>query len=348
MTDLRHRNPHGLHALLLLAALAWLVAACTSMTTATVLAAEGATLSVSEVQPGVFVHTGALEDWVSANGGDVSNMVFVVGSRCVAVIDTGGTPALGQAWFNTVRKHTALPVCYVINTHAHPDHLLGNVAFSKGLSPKPQFVASARYSATLAAREPYYRNALQRDFGIGLTHADIIYPTIEVAHNLELDLGDRQLSLQAWPVAHTDNDLTALDQRTRTLVASDLLFVQQLPALDGKLRGWLCTMAELRGLSVATVVPGHGPVSNDWPAVMDAQANYLTGLLRDTRAALQSGLGLQQAVDRITVASDAHWALVEQFQRRNVTAAYAELEWDDDDPLSRAETSACAARLGRN
>jgi glyoxylase-like metal-dependent hydrolase (beta-lactamase superfamily II) len=127
-----------------------------------------------------------------------------------------------------------------------------------------------------------------------------------------------------------------------------LLFVQQLPALDGKLRGWLCTMAELRGLSVATVVPGHGPVSNDWPAVMDAQANYLTGLLRDTRAALQAGLGLQLAVDRITVASDAHWALVEQFQRRNVTAAYAELEWDDDDPLSRAETSACAARLGRN
>lgn len=347
MTDLPPPVPHGLRVLRLLALPALLlccVVGCVPMATA-----DGrATLSVSEVQPGVFVHTGALEDWVSANGGDVANLVFVVGSRCVAVIDTGGTPALGQAWLNTVRQHTALPVCYVINTHAHPDHLLGNVAFARGVSPMPQFIASARYSAAMAAREPYYRNALQRDFGIRLTHADIIYPTIEVSQSRELDLGGRRLSLQAWPVAHTDNDLTVLDQRTRTLIASDMLFVQHLPALDGKLRGWLCAMAEMRNFSLATVVPGHGPVSNQWPAAMDAQADYLTGLLRDTREALRKGLGLQQAVDRITLAADSHWVLTEQFQRRNVTAAYAELEWDDEEPSSRAEASACAARLGRN
>ena len=346
MTKLQHHIPHGVRVLLLvlLLVLLFLFVSCAPMAKGT----GGATLSVSEVQPGVFVHTGALEDWGRANGGDVSNMVFVVGSRCVAVIDTGGTPALGQAWLNTVRLHSSLPVCYVINTHTHLDHLLGNVAFAQGVSPAPQFVASARYAATMSAREPYYRNALERDFGIRLTHADIVYPTLTVERNLDLDLGGRSLHLQAWPVAHTDNDLTVLDQRTRTLIASDLLFVQQLPALDGKLRGWLCAMAALRDLSVATVVPGHGPVRNDWPAAMDAQADYLTGLLRDTRAALHKGLGLQQAVDRITVPANAHWALVEQFQRRNVTAAYAELEWDDDDPSSRAEASACAARLGRN
>jgi quinoprotein relay system zinc metallohydrolase 2 len=298
-------------------------------------------LSATQVQPGVFVHIGALEDWALSNGGDVANIGFIVGSRCVAVIDTGGTPAVGQALRDTIARTTSLPICYVINTHAHPDHMLGNIAFFAASSAPPQFVASARFPATLAAREPYYLNALQREFGIELTHAQVIYPTIAVEHSMDLDLGDRILTLQAWPTAHTDNDLTVYDRRTRTLFASDLLFVQHLPALDGSLRGWVCAMAELKRLDVATVVPGHGSVSHDWPAAMDGQREYLNGLLRDTRAAIHNGLTIQQAIDQIAVPSGSHWLLVDRFQRRNVTAAYAELEWEDDDPKTGAGSFVC-------
>ncbi len=312
------------------------------------LAASGAPpLDVTEVKPGIFVHIGALEDWAPSNGGDVANIGFVVGSRCVAVIDTGGAPAVGQALRAAVARATPLPVCYVINTHAHPDHMLGDVAFSDAGPPPPRFVASARFSATLAAREPYYLNALQRDFGIQLTHAAIIYPSVGVEQSLDLDLGDRVLTLQTWPTAHTDNDLTIYDRRTRTLFASDLLFVQHLPALDGSLRGWVCVMAELKHLDVATVVPGHGPVSHDWPAVIDAQTHYLNGLLRDTRAAIRNHLTIQQAVDHIGVPPGSLWLLTDRYQRRNVTAAYAELEWEDDDLSPPAGGSACPVRLGR-
>ena len=300
-----------------------------------------AALAVTQVKPGVFVHIGALEDWAPANGGDVANIGFVVGSRCVAVIDTGGTPGVGQALRAAVERSTPLPVCYVINTHAHPDHMLGNVAFAG--RPAPEYVASARFTHTLAARERYYRNALQRDFGIRLDHAAIVYPTVSVDRSLELDLGDRVLTLQAWPTAHTDNDLTVYDQRTRTLFASDLLFAQHLPALDGSLRGWVSAMAELKRFDVATVVPGHGAVSNDWPAVLDAQADYLNALLRDTRAAIRSRLTMQQAIDSIRVPPAAHWLLTDRFHRRNVTAAYAELEWEDDDAKIPATPSPAAS-----
>jgi quinoprotein relay system zinc metallohydrolase 2 len=285
-----------------------------------------------------------LEDWAPSNGGDVANLGFIVGSRCVAVIDTGGTPAVGQALRSAIERTTSLPICYVINTHAHPDHMLGDVAFSDLGPPPPQLVSSARFPATLAAREPYYINALQRDFRIQLTHAQVIYPSVVVEHTLDIDLGDRVLSLQAWPTAHTDNDLTVYDRRTRTLFASDLLFVQHLPALDGSLRGWLCTMAELKQLDVATVVPGHGPVSHDWPAAMDAQSEYLNGLLQDTRAAIREHLSIQQAIDHIGVPSGPHWLLTDRFQRRNVTTAYAELEWEDDAPNGAAGSSECATR----
>ena len=310
-------------------------------------------LPVLEVRPGVFVHTGRLEDWGPSNGGDVANLGFIVGARCVAVIDTGGTPALGERLRAAVARATRLPVCYVINTHAHPDHLLGSVAFSaasatsaaalssasvaatastviSASAPPAVFVASAGFRRTLAAREPHYLNAYQRDFGLPLPRSAIVYPTTEVAGSLDLDLGDRVLTLRAWPTAHTDNDLTVLDRRTRTLFASDLLFVQHVPVLDGSLRGWLAVMDEMRRLDVATVVPGHGAVSHDWPAVMNAQTDYLASLLRDTRAAIRAMLPIQQAVARIAPPPGSAWLLTERFHRRNLTAAYAELEWEDD------------------
>ena len=298
-----------------------------------------APLAVTQVKPGVFVHIGLLEDFAPSNGGDVANSGFIVGSRCVAVIDTGGTPRMGEALRAAVEGATLLPVCYVINTHAHPDHMLGNIAFVAANQATPQFVAATRFTRTMAAREPYYLNVLQRDFGMPLTHAEIVYPTIRVATSMSLDIGDRILTLQAWPTAHTDNDLTVYDGRTRTLFASDLLFVQHLPALDGSLRGWVSVMTELRQLDVATVIPGHGPVGNDWPTVLDAQASYLTGLLRDTRAAINNRLTIQQAVDRIGVPPAAHWLLADRFHRRNVTAAYAELEWEDEAPKTPAALS---------
>ena len=339
----------------------WLLAslvACSGCLSAYALAALAAPLplSVTQVQPGVFVHFGALEDWGPSNGGDVANIGFVVGSRCVAVIDTGGTPTVVQALRAAVESATKLPVCYVINTHAHPDHILGSVAFV-GATPSASLivVASARFTGTLSARAPYYLNALQRDFTVQMTDASIVYPTVNVDKSLDIDLGDRVLTLQAWPTAHTDNDLTVYDHRTRTLFASDLVFAQHLPALDGSLRGWISAMAGLKRLDVATVVPGHGPVSNDWPAAMDAQADYLNGLLRDTRAAIKNRLTIQQAVDTVPIpmptAPTPPWRLTDRFHRRNVTAAYAELEWEDDAPdtLIPARTpggSASSARPG--
>ena len=337
MPGLRHLGqvvpPRRPHRILLPVLLACVALAATHVVCA------AASFAVTQVAPGVFVHIGALEDWTPAHGGDVANIGFVAGSRCVAVIDTGGTPSVGQALRAAVERTTTLPVCYVINTPAHPDHMLGNVAFTDANQPTPRFVASARFARTLAAREPYYLNALRRDFGIELTHGEIVYPTLSVDKSLDLDLGDRVLTLQAWPTAHTDNDLTVLDRRTRTLFAADLLFVKHLPAVDGSLRGWIAAMADLKRLDVATVVPGHGPVSHEWPAVMDAQADYLNGLLRDTRAAIRNGWTIQQAIDGIGIPAEPSWLLTDRFHRRNVTAAYAELEWEDDGPASQRTTT---------
>lgn len=287
-------------------------------------------LDATEIAPGVYVHAGLLEDWLPANGGDIANLGFVVGSRCVAVIDTGGTPQLGLRWRATVARTTPLPICYVIDTHAHPDHVLGNAAF---VGPGTQFVAGAKFNAAMSAREPYFLRALSRDFGIELAHEAVVYPTLAVdsagSGTRELDLGGRVLVLQTWPTAHTDNDLTVYDRTSRTLFTSDLLFVRHLPVVDGSLRGWLADMQQLAKIDAVRIVPGHGPVQAGGAAAWQPQQAYLDALLRETRAALKARKTLSQAVDSVGVEAAAPWLLVDRFHRRNVTAAFAELEWED-------------------
>lgn len=286
---------------------------------------------VTEVSPGVFVHRGVVADWEPASAGDVANLSFIVGSRCIAVIDSGGTPEVGRRWRAALTAISPLPVCYVINTHAHPDHVLGNGAFRTADPARPQFVAHARMPAALSARERYYLNALQRDFGVEMTHADLVYPTLKIdpGQTIELDLGQRIIELTAWPTAHTDHDLTVFDRQTRTLLLGDLLFVTHLPVIDGSLRGWIAAMDRLAQMPVALAIPGHGAVGRDWPALLQPQRRYLDALLTETRAAIRAHATMQVAVKTIGRDAVQGWSLVDHFHERNVTTAFAELEWED-------------------
>lgn len=289
-------------------------------------------LPVEEIAPGVHVHTGHQAPWPGARGdeveGDIAGLGFVVGTRCVAVIDTGGSPALGERLLAAVRRATPQPVCYVINTHVHPDHTLGNAAFA-ALEPRPRFVGHARLKASLAARAPFYREALARDLGIATAEGDIVYPDLEVEGSTELDLGDRRLLLQAWPTAHTDNDLSVLDHPSATLFAGDLLFIGHLPVIDGRLLGWLAVMDRLALVEATRVVPGHGAPTADWPGALAAQRRYLEGVRDGIRAALADKRSIADAVESLAHTGIDGWLLTADFHRRNLTAAYAELEWED-------------------
>jgi hypothetical protein len=107
----------------------------------------------------------------------------------------------------------------------------------------------------------------------------------------------------------------------------DRAFVGHLPVVDGSLRGFSAVTDELSSLPVAHPIPGHGR-AGAWPAALAPQARYLRGLVSDVRAAIKSRRTLSQAVAEVGVTGD-DWLLVDAFHRRNVTAAYAELEWEE-------------------
>lgn len=281
-------------------------------------------LPVAEVAPGVFVHVGAHEEAHSANHGDIATIGFIVGSEAVAVVDTGGSPVVGERLRAAVEQTSQRPVAYVINTHMHPDHVFGNAAF-----PEAQVVGHHALHQALASRFGTYRARLAET--VGQDAADALAPVrvdLPVQDTLTLDLGDRELLLTAYPTAHTNNDLTVLDRRTGTLFAGDLLFVGRVPSIDGSVRGWLRVMDSLQGPEVERIVPGHGPVQEDATAALEAQRRYLEDLVRQVRALIADGSSLMEALAELRPEDAAEWRLLEDYHGRNVSAVFAELEWE--------------------
>lgn len=287
-------------------------------------------IEFQQIAMGIYVHYGRVEETSPENLGDIANIGFIAGSRCVAVIDTGGTIRIGRALSAAIKKITDLPVCYVINTHVHPDHIFGNAAFLQEGQPSPIYVGHEKLPAAMMARKQTYLNALSRTLGSDVAGTDVVLPTLLVGHATDIDLGGRILRLRAWRTAHTDNDLTVFDEQTRTLWLSDLLFVDHVPVVDGNLKGWIAVIEELRALAPQRVVPGHGRILSKWMQALDKQEHYLNTLLMETRRALMRKLSLPQAVAEVGQTERDKWMLFDSFHRRSVTTAYVELEWDED------------------
>lgn len=279
---------------------------------------------MNEVAPGLFVRQGVHEEASLSNQDGIANIGFVVGGDSVAVIDPGGSALDGARLRASIRARTDKPVRYVVMTHLHPDHVFGAGAF---VDDKPVFVGHARMGAVLVQRGEYYRNTLADLLGLDGA-GDYARPGLLVEDTAALDLGGRVLRLQAHPTAHTDNDLTVLDEQTGTLWLADLLFVDRIPSLDGSITGWLAATAALRAAPVARAVPGHGPVSVAWPAAAAAQERYLRGIAQEIRAMLRRGGGMDQAVAIVGLGERDSWLLFDGYNGRNVTLAFKELEWE--------------------
>lgn len=305
---------------------AWILTLLVNVITTPVGAESLKPANVTEIAPGIFVAEGAVAVASAENLGAISNCAFVVGDAAVAVIDTGGSYQAGARLRAAIRALTALPIRYVINTHMHPDHVLGNAAFSEDGA---MFVGHARLPRALAARAQQYIQANQAIIGTpGFARTEIVPPNVLVADELTLDLGGRALKLAAQPTAHTDNDLTVFDAQTGTLFLGDLLFKDHLPAIDGSLNGWLTVLDRLAGLPAARAVPGHGSPSLPWPAGADAERAYLSSLRTDLRRAVKAGWPLARAMEAIPVEGGEQWRLIEDFHKRNISAAFGEMEWE--------------------
>lgn len=281
---------------------------------------------LEEVAKGIYVHGGLQVSLQDKHADDIANIGFIEGDKCIAVIDTGGSLSIGYEFFNAIKSISNKPICYVINTHVHFDHLLGNYAFKDS---NAEFVGHVNLPDMLASSNDFFFDQYADYLTINdsLIEDALILPTTMVEDKLELDLGNRTIAIHAHPVAHSYTDLTVYDNQTKIIFLSDLLFMQRVPIIDGKLKGWLAVMDSLDALDIAQAIPGHGQIISDWPKAKQAQQRYLTTLMKNTRAKIAEGAFMEDVIEQVESNED-DWLLYDESHKRNVTQAFKELEWE--------------------
>ncbi|MDP2101279.1 MAG: quinoprotein relay system zinc metallohydrolase 2 [Methylotenera sp.] len=280
---------------------------------------------IENVGDGIYVHHGEHLDIDTGYQGDICNISFIVGSRGVAVIDTGGSLKVGRQLREAIRQITSLPVLYVVNSHVHPDHIYGNAAF---LADKPEFVGHEKLANAMESRKEQYAKLNARFLHEDAVGTELIKPTLAVKDKLELDLGGRKLMLTAHPVAHTNTDVSMIDSKTGTLFTGDLLFIERTPVIESDVKGLIAEIEKLKSSPAKQVVPGHGPVTKDWIAALSDAQRYLNVLLADVRNSIKNNEGMEKSMDTAAASEKGKWKLFDVANRRNVNTIYPALEWE--------------------
>jgi len=83
----------------------------------------------------------------------------------------------------------------------------------------------------------------------------------------------------------------------------------------------------MSAFNFSILVPGHGPVQRDGSA-LTSMHRYFSQLQNEVRLAIKEQVDLAIASETLFLKEAANWKLFEEFHKRNVIAAYTELEWE--------------------
>ena len=279
---------------------------------------------VREIAPGLFLRRGIDQDATAENRDAIANIGFIVGRNSVLVTDSGGSLADGRWLRQRILATTDKPIRHVVISHVHPDHAFGAGAF---LEDQPTFIGHAKLPEALRQRAEFYKKDLAAIIGADAV-GPVVMPTKTIADVDRIDLGGRVIRFKAHGPAHTTCDLSMFDEASGVLLPADLLFVERVPSLDGSLLGWLKELDALKAIGAKHAVPGHGPVMVDFDTALDALRAYLVALRDGVRAEIKANGTLESAVMTVGRSQASRWTLFADYNGRNVTEAYKELEWE--------------------
>jgi glyoxylase-like metal-dependent hydrolase (beta-lactamase superfamily II) len=222
-----------------------------------------------EVGDGVHAYLQPDGSWGWSNAG------LVVGDGASTLVDTLFDLRLTREMLDTMSSLTArAPIATVVNTHANGDHCYGNQLVG---GPTVSFVASAATAAEMDEVPPSLLAALMAAVPAGpvgdfVTHAfgPFDFTGIEVppitdtfSGRRTLDVGGRTAELIEVGPAHTRGDVLAWLPDERVLFAGDILFIGGTPIMwAGPVSNWIAACDLIEELQPATVVPGHGPLTD--------------------------------------------------------------------------------------
>jgi len=281
---------------------------------------------INEVAEGFFVHFGQQEDSNVSNNGDIANIGFIVGSKSIAVIDTGGTPEIGKKLLNKIKETSNLPISHIIITHSHPDHFFGTEAL---VNKKVTIIGHEKLERALITNFEFYKNL---QFNLikqeSIKKARLILPNqkVRIGKTKTINIGNREIEIKAWKSGHTDNDLSIYDKKTR-FFWSENIFIERIPSIRASIKGWKSNLDETLKMDIDTIIPGHGPLKKKNQAIQPMM-NYFDRLIKEVRKFHKSGKSLKDAQNHAASKNKERWLLFDSYHGSNVTKTFTELEWE--------------------
>ena len=285
---------------------------------------------VTRLADGVY----AIEHGDAQDGFAAGNTTVIIGERQVFVVDACFLPSDAREDIAQIRRWTDKPVSFVLNTHFHNDHNLGNRVYMDSF-PAVTIIAHAetkiemdRFGPGSESREEKATAAYQRMLdtgktgdGTALTEADktelkhilarrrqveeelkhikFQSATLTFDHDFTVDVGHREVEIKFLGRGNTPGDAVVYLPQERIVVAGDLV-VHPIPYFyDGYPSEWITTMQHLAQLDAGTIVPGHGPILRDKTYVYLVRDLMASAVEQMNEALRKSGPAMFRSVDDV-------------------------------------------------
>jgi cyclase len=258
-----------------------------------------------------------------------SNTTVIIGNRGVFVVDSCLLPSQAKLDIEQIKKWTTKPVLYVLNTHWHFDHTLGNATYLAAY-PAAQIIAHRATAKTIAdfnpgaierypQREQRFRKILESgkaSDGTPLSDADRkdyqeaiaglapvvaemkttvqAVPTLVFDHQMDLDLGGRMVQVRFLGKGNTAGDTVVYLPAEKILMTGDLV-VSPVPYMFGGFPvEFVTTLESLMNFNAQIIVPGHGDVMHDFN-----YARMVHDMMRDVDVQIEKEINLGKTLDEV-------------------------------------------------
>ena len=222
-------------------------------------AAAFAGAGLTKIADGVYAYVDEKNPSPSTSFG--ANAGIIIGKDGIVVVDTLISAKEAQRFIKDIRAVSDKPIRYVVDTHDHLDHVLGNSEFAK------LGAAIIAQAETKAAMVKNGDGLLQRAKYFGLSDeamsgTTVVIPSLTFSDAMEIDLGDRKIEVIHVGPSHTGGSSIVYVPDSKTLFAGDILFTNYHPNMrDGDIQGWVKALDVIAAMDVISIVPGHGPLS---------------------------------------------------------------------------------------
>ena len=281
-------------------------------------------MEARQLVPGVY---GVFADDVDKKDHTATSAGFVIGRDGVLVVESLINGTLASQLLGEIRKHTTLPIRYLVNTSYHGDHCYGNFVFPAGTTII-EHRATKEYIDTKFEADRKFMLGLMGP-GRGIEEVVPRSADLTLTDRVSIDLGGRKVEILHIGFAQTPGDVIVWLPQEKIVFVGNMIQAPP-PAipwlLEGHHREAIVTLHRLYDMldDQAVIVPGHGRPMRRTDILYSVQ--YLTELGKEVEAAVARGLTLEQAQKTISMPKYSSYSLYPfAHVQINIPAVYRDL-----------------------